>query len=242
MQRVFEMMLDALVSTWEAAAPWLTQLAREVPSWAWASLATLLALWIALRLLRPTKVANGAAPEVLLTRAELESVGSSGNGFAFELVAAFSNLHHEPVQLLRIAAAGGDRRAVVVDAPVIVAPRRAVEIEAELAIGGGGNGRLDLYLYVPASPSRAWRLRAPLSWDAFQHRFVAELLDQRVRPVRRLPALPAPPPPTQTRSSDAAAGSSDLGTNAAASGASDGESPVAAADGRRSRIRFPDRF
>jgi len=67
---------------------------------------------------------------------------------------------------------------------------RAVELEADLDIGGGGKGVLELYLYVPSSTARAWRLRVPLTWEPWSRRYTAVPLEQRLTPVRRLPEPP----------------------------------------------------
>jgi hypothetical protein len=151
-------------------------------------------------MLRPTRVEAGAAPEVLLTRAELVADGPSSN--RFEVKAAFSNLHYETVQLLRIAVVGAGGPPAVAEVPAIVAARRAVELETRVVLRPGGRGRLDLYLFVPASPAKAWRLRVPLNWDPFARRYTAVLLGQRARPVRRLPE-PEPPLPVRRRSTPA---------------------------------------
>jgi hypothetical protein len=204
MQRVFEMMRDAMVETWAVVGPRLTDLAVRVPAWAWASLATLVLVAAALRMLRPTRVEAGAAPEVLLTRAALVADGPASDRFRVRV--AFSNLHYETVQLLRIAVVGAGGRPAVAEVPAIVAARRAVELETEVVLKPGGKGRLDLYLFVPSSPAKAWRVRVPLSWDPFTRRYGAVLLGQRTRAVRRLPEPEAPlprrhrtPPPEEPR-------------------------------------------
>jgi hypothetical protein len=184
MQRVLEMMRDALLRTWEVAEPALA----DVPAWAWLTVAGLVVLLVVIRSARPARK-GGGKPELLLTRAEL-APSEEADG-AYRLVAAFSNLHHEPVQLLRIAATGADRREAVVASSALVLARRAVEIETDLDMGGGGRGRLDLYLYVPSSGTRAWRLRVPLEWEPWSRHYTARTLDQRLTPARR---LPEPPP------------------------------------------------
>jgi hypothetical protein len=184
MQRVLEMMREALVRTWEVTAPVLA----DVPAWAWLTVAGLVVLLVAIRTTRPSRPAK-RAPELLLTRAEMAPC-EEANGH-YRLVAAFSNLHHEPVQLLRIAASGADKKEAVVASSALVLSRRTVEIETDLDVGGGGRGRLDLYLYVPSSSARAWRLRVPLTWEPWSRHYTARTLDQRVTPARR---LPEPPP------------------------------------------------
>lgn len=184
MQRVLEMMRDALAMTWEAASPYLA----SVPAWAWAAIVSGALALTALRVLRPPRTSS-TEPKLMLSRAELTPLGEAGGGY--RLVAAFSNLHHEPIQLLRIAAAGADRQQAVVESTALVTARRAVELEADLDIGGGGRGRLDLYVYVPSSSARAWRLRVPLIWEPWSRRYKATPLQQRLTPVSR---LPEPPP------------------------------------------------
>ena len=184
MQRVLEMMREALLRTWEVTAPVLA----DVPAWAWLSVAGLVVLLVAIRTTRPSRPAK-RSPELLLTRAEMAPC-EEANGH-YRLIAAFSNLHHEPVQLLRIAATGADKEEAVVASSALVLSRRTVEIETDLDIGGGGRGRLDLYLYVPSSSARAWRLRVPLTWEPWSRHYTARTLDQRVTPARR---LPEPPP------------------------------------------------
>lgn len=188
MERVLEMMRDALVSTWEAARPWLMETSAGLPVYAWLGIVALLLLWLLALPRRPNRSANGDKPELLLTRAELEP-HDDANG-AYRLVAGFSNLHYEPVQLLRIAASGADRQRAVAESTALVAARRAVEIEADLDIGGGGTGHLELYLYVPSSTARAWRLRVPLTWEPWSRRYTAVPLEQRLTPVRHLPEMP----------------------------------------------------
>lgn len=189
MRRVLEMMRDALALTWERAGPWLASL----PTWVWVAVASGLLGLLALRLLRPPRASD--QPNLLLSRAEASPL-KGGQGY--RVVAAFSNLHHEPVQLLRIAAAGADRRLAVVESTALVTARRAVELEADLDIGGGGKGRLELYLYVPTSTARAWRLRVPLVWEPWSRRYKAATLKQRLVPVRRLPEPPEPGPGVPT--------------------------------------------
>ncbi|NBC96767.1 MAG: hypothetical protein GVY27_10485 [Deinococcus-Thermus bacterium] len=184
MQRVLEMMREALLRTWEVTAPVLA----DVPAWAWLAVAGLVVLLVAIRATRPSRPAK-RAPELLLTRAEMAPC-EEANGH-YRLIAAFSNLHYEPVQLLRIAATGADKKEAVVASSALVLSRRTVEIETDLDIGGGGRGRLDLYLYVPSSSARAWRLRVPLIWEPWSRHYTARTLDQRVTPARR---LPEPPP------------------------------------------------
>jgi hypothetical protein len=196
MQRVLEMMRDAMVETWTVVGPWASDLVVRVPAWAWASLATLVLLAAALRMLRPTRVEAGAPPEVLLTRAQATADGPASDRFRVE--AAFSNLHYETVQLLRIAVVGASGPPAVAEVPAIVAARRAVELRTEVVLRPGGRGRLDLYLFVPSSPAKAWRLRVPLNWDPFTRRYTAVLLGQRAKPVRRLPE-PEPPLPRRRR-------------------------------------------
>ena len=188
MERVLEMMRDALVSTWEAARPWLLETSGGVPVYVWLAIVALLLLWLAAVARRPGRSVNGDKPELMLSRAELEPHDDS-NG-AYRLVAGFSNLHHEPVQLLRIAAAGADRQRAVAESTALIGARRAVELEADLDIGGGGQGVLELYLYVPSSTARAWRLRVPLTWEPWSRRYTAVPLEQRLTPVRRLPEPP----------------------------------------------------
>ena len=196
MQRVLEMMRDAMVETWTVVGPWATDLAARVPAWAWASLATLVLVAAALRMLRPTRVEAGAAPEVLLTRAQATADGPTSDRFRVE--AAFSNLHYETVQLLRVAVVGASGPPAVAEVPTIVAARRAVELQTDVVLRPGGRGRLDLFLFVPSSPAKAWRLRVPLSWDPFTRRYTAVLLGQRAKAVRRLPE-PEPPLPRRRR-------------------------------------------
>src|SRR6056297_1677547 len=184
MQRVLEMMREALLRTWEVTAPVLA----DVPAWAWLSVAGLVVLLVAIRTTRPSRPAR-RVPELLLTRAEMAPC-EEANG-QYRLIAAFSNLHYEPVQLLRIGATGADKKAAVVASSALVLSRRTVEIETDLDIGGGGRGLLDLYLYVPSSSARAWRLRVPLTWEPWSRHYTARTLDQRVTPARR---LPEPPP------------------------------------------------
>lgn len=188
MGRLFEMMGNALAETWQAVIPWLAGL----PAWVWAVAVTVVLLGVALRLLLPrTGVFGGSRPELFLSRAELMPAEGSEGGF--QLLAAFSNLHHEPVQLLCIAARGGAGELSVVDATALVSPRRAVELEAELALGGGEGGVLELYLYVPASNARAWRLRVPLAWEPWARRYKADTLRQSLARVSHLPEPPTPP-------------------------------------------------
>jgi hypothetical protein len=193
MQRVLEMMRDAMVETWTVVGPWAIDLAARVPAWAWASLATLALGAAALRMLRPTRVEAGAAPEVLLTRGQATADGPASDRFHVEV--AFSNLHYETVQLLRIAVVGSAGPPAVAEVPAIVPARRAVDLRTDVVLRPGGRGRLDLYLLVPSSPAMAWRIRVPLTWDPFTRRYTAVLLGQRARAVRRLPEPEAPLPP-----------------------------------------------
>ena len=190
MQTVLEMMAAAIAETWAAVTPLVT----AVPAWVWATVATVILLLAALAVLRPARSGNGETlprPELMLSRAEM-APDPDVNGM-YGLVAAFSNLHHGPVQLLRIAAVGGDGKMAVVETTALVMARRAVELEADLEIAGGGKGRLELYLYVPSSPARAWRLRVPMVWEPWSRRYKAETLDQRLDPVNQLPEGPVPP-------------------------------------------------
>lgn len=187
MQRVLEMMLGALLETWRAVAPWLSDAVSTVPTWAWASLVTLGLVGIAVRMLRPTRVDAGAVPDLLFTRVELLADRPGSDRYAVDV--GFSNLHHEPVQLLRIAVDGRSGRSVVRDVPAIVPARRAVDLESAVTLTPGGRGRLDLYAVVPSSPAKAWRIRVPLEWEPFLQRYSAVLLDQTVRAVRRLPRM-----------------------------------------------------
>lgn len=190
MQTLLEMIAAALAETWAAVVPLLV----AVPAWAWATVATVILLLAALAVLRPQRGGQAETlprPELLLSRAEL-APGSESNG-AFTLAAAFSNLHHGPVQLLRIAAVGGDGKMAVVETTALVMARRAVELEADLGLTGGGKGRLELYVYVPSSPARAWRLQVPMAWEPWSRRFKAQTLEQRLDPVSQLPEPPVPP-------------------------------------------------
>lgn len=189
MQTVLEMIAAALAQTWEAVEPRLT----AVPVWAWTTVGTVavvLTLFVVLRPRFGSPLERLQRPELMLSRAELVP-DPEGSG-SYRLVAAFSNLHHGPVQLLRIAAAGGDEEVAVVESTALVMARRAVELEADLRIVGGGRGRLELYLYVPSSSARAWRLRVPMTWEAWSRRFKAETLKQRLDPVNELPEPPTP--------------------------------------------------
>lgn len=182
MARLFDMMGDALRQTWQAVIPWLAGL----PVWVWAAVVVLLLLVLGLRLFLLRRGGGRAAkPELLLSRAELTASGA--NDGRFQLLAAFSNMHHEPVQLLCIAARGGNDELSVVEATALVTPRRAVELEADLALAGPEGAALELYLYVPSSNARAWRLRVPLSWDPGGQRFKATTLAQTLSPVSKLP-------------------------------------------------------
>lgn len=190
MQTVLEMMAAALTDTWEAVVPFVS----AVPLWAWATIATVILLLAALAVLRSGRddVDDSLQrPEMMLSRAEMAP--DPETEARYELLAAFSNLHHGPVQLLRIAAVGGDGKMAVVETTALVMARRAVELEAELDIVGGGKGQLELYLYVPSSPARAWRLRVPMAWEPWSRRFKADTLNQRLDPVNHLPEPPVPP-------------------------------------------------
>jgi len=188
MERVLEMMRDALVGTWEAARPWLMETSGGMPTYAWLAIVVLLVLWLLAVPRRPDRSGNGGKPELMLTRAELQP--HDGANGAYRLIAGFSNLHYEPVQLLRIAAAGADRQRAVAESTALIGARRAVELEADLDIGGGGKGVLELYLYVPSSTARAWCLRVPLTWEPWSRRYTAVPLQQRLTPVRQLPEPP----------------------------------------------------
>lgn len=190
MQTVLEMMAAAIADTWAAVAPFVS----AVPLWVWATIATVILLLAALAVLRSGDGDGDDGlqrPELLLSRAELAP--DPENESTYGLVAAFSNLHHGPVQLLRIAAVGGDGKMAVVETTALVMARRAVELEAELDVAGGGKGRLELYLYVPSSSARAWRLRVPMAWEPWSRRFKADTLSQRLDPVHTLPEPPLPP-------------------------------------------------
>ncbi|MEX2502893.1 MAG: hypothetical protein WD336_11000 [Trueperaceae bacterium] len=194
MQRVLEMMWESLRLTWDTVVPALA----DAPVWAWVVIIMLIAAWIALRMLRPSHARGERTPELFLARAELVKEDHDG---PFALLAGFSNLHAEPVQLLALAAAGGDGQRVLVEATALIAPQKAVELEADLDIGGSGKGWLELYLYVPSSRARAWRLRVPLAWEPWTQSFKAVPLEQSLTPVRKLPeprgrpADPAATPP-----------------------------------------------
>lgn len=185
MQRVLEMMAAAIAETWAAILPF----AAGVPAWVWAAAGTVVLLLTAIAILRPN-VSDPPPnrPEMMLSRAEM-APDPDAEGM-YQLVAAFSNLHHGPVQLLRIAAVGGDGEMAVVETTALVMARRAVELEADLPIAGGGKGRLELYLYVPSSAARAWRLRVPMVWEPWSRRFKATPLEQRLDPVSHLPEPP----------------------------------------------------
>lgn len=199
------MMAAALADTWAAVMPLLV----AVPLWVWAAVATVVLMLAVLAVLRPNGGGSQglARPEMLLSRAEMAP--SPEDDGSYQLVAAFSNLHHGPVQLLRIAAVGGDGEMAVVETTALVMARRAVELEADLEIEGGGKGRLELYLYVPSSPARAWRLRVPMAWEPWSRRYKATPLNQRLDPVSQLPEPPVRPrgeplqaPPERHRSRD----------------------------------------
>lgn len=183
---MFEFMGASLRATGEAIAMFVVGL----PLWSWGLLLVALALTAVLVVLRLTRQ-EGRAPEMMLSRAEL-APDDTHEGL-YHLVAAFSNMHYEPVQLLRIAVHGANGQARVVETTALVGPRRAVELEASVPITPGGSGRLDLYLYVPAAPSRAWRLSVPLGWEPWSQRFKAAPLGQKLTRVRRLPEEPPPP-------------------------------------------------
>ncbi len=200
MQRVFEMMGNAIAATWAALVPVLA----EVPLWAWIALALLVVAWVAVRHFRPGP-GGERRPELFLARAEL---AREERDAPFTALIGFSNLHPEPVQLLALAAAGGDGQRAVVEATALIAPQKAVELEADLDIGGSGEGWLELYLYVPSSRARAWRLRVPLAWEAWTQSYKAVPLKQTLVPVRKLPEPPAraedrnPTPPPDPKRGD----------------------------------------
>lgn len=198
------MMAASIAETWAAVAPYLS----GVPAWVWAAAGTVVLLLAAIAIVRPSGDGRSAErPEMMLSRAEM-APDPDAEG-VYQLVAAFSNLHHGPVQLLRIAAVGGNGEMAVVETTALVMARRAVELEADLPLTGGGNGRLELYLYVPSSPARAWRLRVPMVWEPWSRRFKATPLDQRLDPVSQLPeppvkgrGVPLEAPPERHRSRD----------------------------------------
>ena len=183
------MMAAAIAETWGVFVPLLA----VVPAWAWATVATVVLLLAALAVIRPRGGTDASAvrPELMLSQAEM-APDPDAEGI-YQLVAVFSNLHHGPVQLLRIAATGGDGRTAVVETTALVMARRAVELEADLAIDGGGKGRLELYLYVPSSSARAWRLRVPMVWEPWSRRYKATPLNQRLDPIQDLPEPPVRP-------------------------------------------------
>lgn len=181
MQRLLDMIWQALQATGQAIADLLIAL----PLWSWGLILGSLLLLLLVSLWRGSGSKARARPEVMLSRAEL-APDDVHDGY-YRLVAAFSNMHYEPVQLLRIAVAGGDGRFQVVETTALVGPRRAVELEAVVPVSPGGSGRLDVYLYVPAAPTRAWRVRVPLVWEPWTKQFKASPLEQTLRPVRRMP-------------------------------------------------------
>lgn len=185
-QRVLDMMWEAVRATGEAFADVLLTL----PPWSWGLILGSLLLLLLASLLRGAVGRRRGRPEVMLSRAEL-APDENHEGY-FRLVAAFSNLHHEPVQLLRIVVTGGDRQPRVVETTALVGPRRAVELEAVVPIAPGGSGRLDLYMYAPSAPARAWRVRVPLGWEPWSNRFKASPLAQTLVPVKRMPDNRAP--------------------------------------------------
>ena len=200
MQRVFEMMGNAIAATWAAVVPVLA----DVPLWAWIALALLAVAWVAVRRFLPGGRSE-RKPELFLARAEL---AREERDAPFTALIGFSNLHDEPVQLLALSAAGGDGQRAVVEATALIASQKAVELEADLHIGGAGAGWLELYLYVPSSRARAWRLRVPLAWVPFTQSYKAVPLKQTLAPVRELPEPPGldedrdPTPPPDARRGD----------------------------------------
>lgn len=182
------MMADALRATGEAIGAFLV----DLPLWAWAVVLGVLLLAMVAVALRMVAARQRGKPEMVLSRAELTPDGHV-EGY-YQLVAAFSNMHHDPVQLLRLSVQGANGERQVVETTALVGPRRAVELEASVPVAPGGTGRLDLYLYVPSAPSRAWRLTVPLDWEPGSKRFKAAPLKQKLHLVRKLPEQPAPAP------------------------------------------------
>ena len=183
MDEVWQMAWEALQATWQGLQPLLA----EVPSWAWTALLSLSLVAVALRILAPLTTSHRSAPELLLTRATLEPLPGAPD--VFRLEAGFSNLHTDPVQLIRIVGQTGDARRAVSETTVLVLPRREIDLEAELLLEGRGTGWLDLYLLVPkeSRARRAWRLRAPIVYRPESDDYVAKVLEQRLSVVERMP-------------------------------------------------------
>lgn len=159
----------------------------DVPPWVWATVVSLALVLAAVRVLGPLTSPSAGAPTLLLTRATLEPV--EGDPHLFRLDAGFSNVHTDPVQLIRIVGQTGDARRAVSETTVLVLPRREIDLEAELLLEGRGTGWLDLYLLVPKvhHARRAWRLRTPIVYHPESDTYSATILQQRLTVVEKMP-------------------------------------------------------
>ncbi len=197
MRRLFTMMWEAIRSTGGQLRSWWHALSPDPSTWApftWVLLAVLAVIVIVL-LSRPRRRSAARRPELLISHGELRVLGAAAATAAtslrapdrapFALSMTVSNLSPVPVQLLELAVrTNGSAAPTTAEVPAVLPPHGAVDVSADLREAGGDEGTLELYVYAPDMPPKAFRVRARLLWEPWNARFRVLPLDQKVEAAR----------------------------------------------------------
>lgn len=214
MQRVGELMLEALREFYRVVVEWLGGLPVEFDVRQWSTLTWLIVACVALVLLlvarRPRRApgrVRGNWPELMISHGEIVLEGAppaaapadggrrkaalltAPEGAAYQLRMTVSNLNTYPMQLLEFAVrVSGRRQPAVADANAVVPPQGAVDVVADLMDLPGEGGTFELYLHGTRSRPRTVKLVVPLEWEPWNQRYRLRATGQRVERAGTLPS------------------------------------------------------
>lgn len=212
MQRVVELMWEAVQEFYRVAVDWVTGLPLDLDVRAWPlqywliGAAVLLTLLLLVR--RPRRRARPKNwPELMISHGEVAlaesgpvaapadggrrraALLSAPEGAAFQLRMTVSNLNPYPMQLLELALrVSGRKQPVVADASAVVPPHGAVDVVADLTDLPGDTGSFELYLHGTRSRPRSVKLVVPLEWEPWNRRYRLLATGQRVERAGALPS------------------------------------------------------
>lgn len=212
MQRVVELMWEAVQEFYRVVVDWLTGLPIELDVRAWPLEVWLIIAGALLTLLllvrRPRRRARRRNwPELMISHGEVvladaapvaapadggrrrAALLSAPEGAAFQLRMTVSNLNAYPMQLLELALrVSGRRQPVVAEASAVVPPHGAVDVVADLADLPGDSGSFEVYLHGTRSRPRSVKLVVPLEWEPWNQRYRLLATGQRVERAGALPS------------------------------------------------------
>ena len=189
MKRTLEMMADTLTSTFGPL--WASVEAWGVNPLFWVLLVILgVGLPFVVSITRAERRKAGL-PKLLISLGNIKpSGGTQTSHEIFDLAMTVSNLSPYPVQILELALKTEEMPVPVTsEVARLLAPNASVRIEESLTGLRGEAGKLNLYLYAPATQQAYFRLQATFAWEPWNARHKVSPLEQTLLPAKGLASV-----------------------------------------------------